>query len=181
MLSVPAITSFDCQISFTSTRTWNLTLIDTSRNALSTIDLSANPSVGTSQLVVQRYTLSYGLYEIKYTVTLIASTNTTLTSTARAFVEIKPSGIIVYGLQNGISLVSIGTAQSLSFSPNSFSLDADQVVSPSNLVFTYNCRTKDSGSTYGLYPTDSRALVADLEKQMTNGVSYSYGCFSSSS
>ena len=177
-MTVPGFSTIDCQALVT--KTWALTVIDSSKNAISNVDLSANPSTATSQLVIQANTLSYGLYEIKYTVSITDSTNSVLTASTYVYVNIVPTGIIVYALQNGVLSISIGTAQSLTLQPNTYSFDADQVVSPSSLTFTYNCRTKDSSSAYGSYPTDASGTVIDLKKQTTSGFSYSYGCFSSS-
>ena len=155
--------------------------VDSSNNVLSAVSLSGNPSATSAQLVISSNTLDYGIYAITYTATLtVSSSQTPYASSLSVYVQIVPTGIIVYGLANGVQGMSIGTSQQFSLEPSVNSYDMDSYVSLSSLPFEYYCRPVDSGVT-GSYPTYANGSNLDLKTQKTGSYAYSAGCFSSSS
>jgi hypothetical protein len=90
---------------------WSSTLIVNS-TFMTKIDLSSNPTWQSTILVTQANSLAFGLYAFNF------QTNVTITKTSNilfqtnnitTYVQIIPSGLAVYGLENGVSSLLIGT------------------------------------------------------------------------
>lgn len=79
-----------------------------------------------SELYVPARTLSHGMYELKLTVTMNASSS--LSSSALAYVQIKSSRVTANLVQLGTSMITSGRQQNLTFNPGSFSVDPDENV-----------------------------------------------------
>jgi hypothetical protein len=86
-----------------------------------------------SELYIPSRILAYGIYELKLTVTMIATSN--LTSTASAFVKITPSGITANLIQLGTSMITRGNQQELKLDPGTYSLDLDGYTFDANVSF----------------------------------------------
>ena len=78
------------------------------------------------ELVVPPRSLDYGVYQMKFTVTLALSSQ--LTTTAVTYVRIIPSPITVNLLQLGSSMIAHGQQQTLILDPGSFSIDPDSTL-----------------------------------------------------
>ena len=91
------------------------------------IPVKLEPSVVTthSELFIPGNVLPYGTYELELTVTVIRSSNWTL-STA-GYIEIKPSNIAVNLMLLGTSMISHGYQQSLTFDPGTYSVNPDSI------------------------------------------------------
>jgi hypothetical protein len=76
-----------------------------------------------SELYIPSRTLAYGIYELKLTVTMTASSS--LIASKSAFVKITPSGITANLIQLGTSMITRGNKQELKLDPGSYSLDLD--------------------------------------------------------
>ena len=77
----------------------------------------------TSELYIPARTLSYGIYQLNLTVSMMASSS--LTSTATAYVRITASGIIANLVPLGTSIITSGYEQALVFNPGGYSVDLD--------------------------------------------------------
>ncbi len=71
-------------------------------------------------------TLSYGIYELTLTVTMVDSPS--LTTSSSIYVQITPSNILANLLQYGTSMITSGHEQDLKFDPGVYSVDPDENV-----------------------------------------------------
>jgi hypothetical protein len=105
-------------------------------------DLSANPTSLLSELVIKENTLAYGLYKFQFQVIATFNGNSQISSNlAETYFQIIPTGLVVIAISNGVSSVWIGTNQEFILQPSVFSIDFDNIVQPSQLNFTYYCKT----------------------------------------
>ena len=139
VVSLSTITSTACNSSYTLTNAWQASRID----APQTVELTTNPTCLSSGLVIQPYTLAYGLYEFTFQVSLTLSDGRILTSMASTFVQIVPTGLAVYALQNGVANILVGSQQPLTLDPASYSVDLDYLIATSSLQYTFYCHTLD--------------------------------------
>ncbi len=77
-----------------------------------------------SELYIPARTLSYGIYELKLTVTM--SDYLWLKTSSSIYVQIIPSGIIVNLVQLGTSMITRGHQQDLILDPGTYSIDLDE-------------------------------------------------------
>jgi hypothetical protein len=77
-----------------------------------------------SELYIPPQTLSYGIYQLKLTVTMTSSLN--IISSSSAYVQIIPSGISANLLQYGTPMITCGYQQNLTLDPGRFSVDLDE-------------------------------------------------------
>ena len=132
MFSLSTSTYFVCNLTFNQSYKWTGNRLSLSGYSL--IDLNANPSSFSSELVIQKNQFDYGIYEFTFEVEING-----FRCNISTFIEIIPSGLAVYALENGIQSVTIGYEQSLTLDAPSFSFDFDNLVSSSNLTFKYYC------------------------------------------
>lgn len=111
----------NCNSSLSTMTKWKI--IECASNCSNEIQL--DPSVVTtgSELFIPAKVLSYGTYELKLTVTMVASPN--LTSSASTHVRISSSDIIVNLIQFGTSMIVHGYQQDLTLNPGTYSVDPD--------------------------------------------------------
>ena len=62
------------------------------------------------------------------------------------YVQVIPTGLVVYALQNGIQSILIGSNQTLIFNPVLYSFDMDNFVSPQLLEFKFFCQKVNSSA-----------------------------------
>jgi hypothetical protein len=136
MFSISTATYFMCNLSYTQAYLWTLNKINSGVTQLK--DLSANPTFASSEIVIESNTLEYGLYEFTIQVE-IKVLSSVLKSKVSTFVEIIPTGLVVFGLENGIQSISIGFSQALVLNPIKYSFDFDNMASISNLSFKFYC------------------------------------------
>jgi hypothetical protein len=106
---------------------------------LRTVDLSNNPTIYYADLVIDPGVLENGLYKFVYEVNMTSSNAKCKSDT---YTKIIPSGIVVFGLKNGIGETSIGKAQSLKLEPAINSYDIDKIAKISQLDFRFYCQVK---------------------------------------
>ncbi|CAF1443700.1 unnamed protein product, partial [Adineta ricciae] len=126
-----------------------------------------------SELFIPAWSLAYGTYELKLTVTMTASPNST--SSASIYVKIIASSIQVNLAQFGTSMITQGYQQNLTLNPGKFSIDPDtSTFNASNWEYTYYCRI------YGLYGFPSmNGTQLPIDDPRINSLSSS--CFSNRS
>ncbi len=175
-------TYFSCNSSYTMTYKWSANLI-VSSTIVSKIDLSSNPTWQSTSLVIQANTLAYGLYAFNFqtnvTITKTIS-DVFLTNNIATYVQITPTGLAVYGLENGVSGLLIGSQQSFSLKPALYSLDLDSLIKPSSLQYKFYCFTISQGSNTVVNATLSVDLLSYKNNSLLQMNSNST-CFSSNS
>jgi hypothetical protein len=145
--SLSTATYFECDLSYTQAYLWTLNKINSGVTQL--IDLSVNPTFDSSEIVIQSNTLDYGLFEFTIQVEIKVLTSV-LTSKVSTYVEIIPTGLVVYGLENGIQSISIGFSQTLILNPIKYSFDSGNMASISNLTFKFYCSSISNFNYIGL-------------------------------
>ena len=65
---------------------------------------------------------------------------------ALSYFQIIPTGLAVFGIENGVSSVLIGSNQEFNLQPSIYSIDLDNLVTPDKLSFTYYCQTVNISS-----------------------------------
>jgi hypothetical protein len=175
-------TYFSCNSSYTMTYKWSANLI-VSSTIMTKIDLSSNPTWQSTSLVIQANTLAYGLYAFNFqtnvTITKTIS-DVFLTNNKATYVQITQIGLAVYGLENGVSGLLIGSQQSFSLKPASYSLDLDSLIKPSSLQYKFYCFTISQGSNTVVNATQSLDLLSYKNNSLLQMNSNST-CFSSNS
>ena len=142
-----------------------------------TIDLYDNYS---SELIIQPYTLEYGLYKF-----IFSSSLCDLHSEIETYVKIIPSGLVLStldqsdGMYGGLIEISRGMNQEIKFNPFINSYDLDGGVDINLLSFKYACQLIDSNVERG-YPKTNRLLFLDDFKSNASLISL-LKCFNSSS
>lgn len=142
LFSVASIIYYYClNVTFTPTITWTLSQIDPLKlTVLKNIDLSKNPTSPSSELVIKENKLDYGLYQ--FTLQVDVSFNGNIVSSfAQTYVEILPTGLAVFALENGVSSVLIGSQQAFYLNPLLYTFDMDGIITPDKLSFVYYCKT----------------------------------------
>ena len=102
-----------------------------------------------------------------------------LSNTASTFIEIIPTGLAIFALQNGVSSVLVGSQQILFLDPESFSIDFDYLVLPNSLNYKFYCTTINLNSTLA-----SNEINIDLLTYQQNSLlemTSNKTCFSSNS
>ena len=127
---------------------WEAYILNANDNSIKNqIDLSKNPTATSNNFVIDAFTLEYGLYEFVFQlkgtwggIEKVYSQNT--------YHKIIPSGLVIFGLKNGVSCSEIGSKQILSFNPIKYSFDYDNVASMLNLKFDFYCRKVYKNQTH---------------------------------
>ena len=142
LFTVSSAISFYCNTNFTYQNIWTLTQLDPQTFVtLENIDLSIYQSHQSTELVIDENTLAYGLYKFKFQVIVTFNGNSQISSNmAETYIQIIPTGLAVFAIENGVSSVLLGTKQSFNLQPSVFSIDFDNIVQPSQLNFTYYCK-----------------------------------------
>ena len=153
---------FACNSSYTNIYAWTLQNLDSGIM----IDLSANPSLQSSTLVIQSNSLAYGLYKFTIQVDTVTSLYGTFTNTAQTYTQIIPTGLAVFGIANGISSQLIGSTQPFVLNPVAYSFDMDNLVVLSSLQFDFYCQTINVNQSTLL--ASSQLAMPSLKAYTTN-------------
>jgi hypothetical protein len=140
MFSFTTIIYFGCNFTYTQINQWLLNRVD----IVQSIDLTSNPTSNSPGLVMQANTLAYGTYEFIYQVNInVPGMNSggSFTSSISTYIQIVPTGLAIFALQNGISTILIGYGQTQVLDPTKYSFDFDNVASISTLSYKYYCVT----------------------------------------
>ena len=158
-------------MSYTQNNKWTVTRLDTGGLL---IDLTSNPTLSTSGIVIQSNTLYYGIYEFKFKVDiLVLSTRKNFSVESTTYIQIIPSGLAVYALANGIQIITIGNEQSLILNPLAFSFDFDNLAFMDNLTYKFYC------SPVYLNTWSNTIDLAEYTKNSSLIMNSSQTCFSS--
>ena len=91
ILSLSSQTYFKCDTNYSFVYNWTITSVATGFS----VDLTTNPTSSASQLVIQAYSLPYGVYSVQLRADLAANASyNTLYSTATSYVQILPLSLI---------------------------------------------------------------------------------------
>ena len=126
-------------MTFTSTNTWTLNQLDAGLKVLKVVDLSTNPTSASTEMVIKENTLDYGLYQFSLQVD-VSFNGQVVSSLAQTYVQIVPTGLAVFALENGVSSVLVGSKQAFNLNPSLYTFDMDGLITPDKLSFVYYCK-----------------------------------------
>lgn len=154
LLKIRSTTVYTCLQNFTTKNFWRVFSINSETLNETLVTFKNNPTVNQSELVIRSNTLFYGLYRISHTVLLEVDTgyvkniNNLFESSLDTYVQIVPTGIAVFGLENGNDYILIGNNQSLTVNPLVNSYDMDFLIKTSSLEFKFYCFIYDVEQPY---------------------------------
>jgi hypothetical protein len=189
MFTLISSTTLNCNTSLSNTKQWLVNSVNPNTGAIvNAVNITGWPSSTSAQLVVQKNSFAYNLYQFVYQVTMDASDSSasSFTASTYTYVRIAPAGVVVFAFAQGLQAITRGTQQSVELNPGLYSYDIDGIESAMSLAYKYYCRTIDSGS-YNAYPTSqlySYNVNMDLATMQVTNDSTMYtnkSCFSSSS
>ena len=117
-------------------------------NIPETVIFEDNPTIQSSEVVLTGGTLEYGLYKLTHNTEVLVTVNgrpdipSHFIGTDYSYLRVIPSGITVFGLQNGIDYTLIGRNQGLELNAPLYSFDMDDLIKTSSLKFEYFCSIK---------------------------------------
>jgi hypothetical protein len=155
-------TFFSLECDGNVTKNWRVFAVNPANGeTLYEVNMDANPTRTSSSLLIFDSFLSYGRYAMVIQVNTTISETTKFLNEKKTFIEILPSGMDVAALPGGITEVSVGYKQDIHFKPAVHSKDYDNIISPSQLNYTFYCQVIDNGIESG-YPTKSVGVLADI-------------------
>jgi len=130
------------------------------------IFIKNNPTINYADLVLQPKTLSYGVYRIVFTVTMI---ETYCSGSVFTYIRIIPSGLVLSSLKlsqpmyGGTIEITRGQNQPIQFDPFLFTYDIDGVAVITSLTFKYACQLIESNipKGYPLQPGTNKTIYLD--------------------
>jgi hypothetical protein len=120
--SIVSNIELNCNKSLSTNIKWIINICNTS-SCFSQAQMDQIVTTTFSELFIPARSLSYGTYELKLTVTMIAIPN--LMSSASTYVKIIPSSIQANLVQYGTSMIMKSHQQNLTLDPGKFSIDSD--------------------------------------------------------
>ena len=167
----------NCLESFTFTKRWYLYQLDeTTKQIKQEVDLTNNPTYKLSELVIPANTLNYGIFQAVYEINTTAVQLFKFSSSNSTYFFVRPSGFFVFGIENGITNVLIGSDQRFYLNASNYSMDFDGVIDPSTLNYRYYCQTIDStNQSFGMQMIDLYTYKTDSSLTMNRNLT----CFSS--
>ncbi|CAF3991133.1 unnamed protein product, partial [Rotaria sp. Silwood1] len=121
---ISATLTLNCAESLEIEAKWSIFNCTPNCTVQATIDPSINLTL--NELFIPARTLSYGVYELKLTVTMQALSN--LFSSQSAFVKINPSGITANLVKFGTSLITSSYEENLILDPGKHSINPDETM-----------------------------------------------------
>ena len=167
----------NCMESYTFTKRWYLFQLDeTTKEIKKEIDLTNNPTYKLSELVIPANTLDYGIFQAVYEINTTAVQLFKFSSSNSTYFYVRPSGFYVFGIENGITSVLIGSDQRFYLNASNYSMDFDDVIDPSILNYKYYCQTIDStNQSFGMQMIDLNTYKTNPSLLMNRN----FTCFSS--
>ena len=167
------------------THLWRIYKLDSS-NIRTEVLLPNNPTIYSAQLAVTPNVLSYDLHVFVYEITMAANLGNQnfwyYKSSAESYFEIVPSGLVVFGLQNGNADVYIGYNQKIELNAIKYSYDMDNLMPMEGLKFEFYCRNYLSLTLATQNVTQFQSSDTNLKSIQNLGLAQSAQfCFSSSS
>ena len=167
----------NCYESFTYAKRWYIYQLDeTTKQIKNEIDLANNPTFTLSELVLRENTLDYGLFKAVHEINTTCSVFTFF-SRNETFFRIRPSGLFVFGIQNAVTSILIGSDQRFYLNASNYSIDYDEIINPADLNYRYYCKTLDlTNQSYEMQIIDLYSFQANSSLVMNRNKT----CFSSS-
>ena len=157
--------TLNCGSSLINFKKWTIFQVDPmTGNLRNQIQIMNNPTMEYSELVIQPGVLNYGLYQFAYTVTM---ENSIFSSQVAHYIQIVPSGIVVFSMKSGIAEITRGISQFIILNPLKYSFDVDKIITPDKLTFQFYCQSVDNGIPRG-YPMASFTDKIDLMSFQNN-------------
>jgi hypothetical protein len=163
---------FECSLDFTNDKLWSVSKVDQlTGNLIKNIDVTSNPTKLNSELVINSNTLDYGVYRFYFKNGIYfyeSAQYKTVSSEIETFIEIIPTGLLVFGFTNGVSYMSFGLEQEIEINPGLNSIDLDSIIQPSGLNYTFYCRALklNDSNTYTDYSNVTELLYMGLNNNL---------------
>ncbi|CAD5112526.1 DgyrCDS1737 [Dimorphilus gyrociliatus] len=158
------LTSIQCTATLDNVKTWSVEEIDSSTGVTKKkIDLSSLKSSETSELNIPARYLNYGLYKIFFNVKMDSKgipDQSTFTSSAITYVQIRASPLIVQVMEGGMNVITRGFGQDITLDAAKNSIDPDNPENKQFDKFFWICKRSD-----GEYPRTKDGILA--EKPLT--------------
>ncbi|UJR25703.1 hypothetical protein I4U23_007054 [Adineta vaga] len=134
---IVSIITLNCNNSLSFKIQW--TVMNCTSFCSNSIQLDSTIATTLSELYIPARTLSYGLYKLTLTVTMVNMSS--LSSSSSVYVQISATGIVANLVQYGTSMITRGNQQKLQLDPGSYSVDLDgDSFNASNWKYKYYCR-----------------------------------------
>jgi hypothetical protein len=173
-----SLTTFNYTQTFSQNYKWTVyELNESSLNVENQLDLSGNPSRNSANLVFGSNTLTYGLYKFVLLVNM-DMTSIFFQEELTTYIRIIPTGINVYGLENGLTDFSIGQSQGVKLKPDQYSADPDLVTNTSTLAYKFYCKLVAKSLGYVNYLLTEPTRL-DLDSIQSQYLPQTDSCFSS--
>jgi hypothetical protein len=127
-------------------------------------------------LVINPNTLAYGTYMFTYSVT-ISTSGGSVTQSATTYVKIVPTGLNVFGFQNGILEQTYATGLEIVIDAGSNTIDLDGLAKPSSLNYTFYCQIVPNGQS-GLTYFSNGFPISNITNNVYQVQSGQGDCFS---
>ena len=130
---IVGITDIACPNTLQNNKLWTCELWDSINDvSQGSVDLSSLSSAIKSELSIPALFLPYGLYRLKYKVTMVSDIEGDgFSSEAETFISVEPSDLVVQVFEGGVTLVTAGPSVDFTLSPRTFSYDPDDTSSVS--------------------------------------------------
>ena len=180
LFSVRSQIQFNSTSNYTASYQWKFYKIDQNMTNQTEDYLKSNPTIYAPTLVIKGNALEYGIYRFYLSSKVVLGKNAYNYQSEKFFLVI-PSGISVFGLENGNTQAYIGKNQSFELNPPKYSFDLDMFTPMSSLKFKFYCYITPTGTQ-----TDQTFLsqvlsnlVDDLNTIKTKQASPANFCFNS--
>jgi hypothetical protein len=149
-ITLTGVLTISCSFNYSTNKTWSLIQLPSTE-----INMTSNSSAFTGYnqgvLVINPNILSYGIYMLNYTVTILYSGGGNLTQIATTYISVVPTGLNVFGFAAGVLQRSYSTAQQIVLDAGANTIDSDCLVNPRNLNYTFYCQVVPIGQSGDLF------------------------------
>lgn len=123
---------------------WTVSRVDaTTGSVLQAIDVTGNPSYTASTFALNSRELPYSYYVMQvsatFVVTALNGLTHTFTATNRSYINVGPTGFLIYATPWPSYLFIVGYQQNFVFNPTQYSYDFDGILSGNAMSFQYYC------------------------------------------
>lgn len=182
-----SVTNINCSSSLANLKEWTVYTVNESTGIIETkIFIYNNPTINYAEFVLQPRSLSYGLYKLIYSVTMISNIN--LTNSVFSYIKIVPSGLVLSTLKasqpfyGGTIGITRSQNQIIQFDPYLFTHDLDGLAVISSLTFKYSCQIIQSNFSQGYPKINGTNQKINLDSFKSNSsLSQLNTCFNSTS
>ena len=153
--TIPGTITPKCSEAYSITFKWKMFKLNLNGSETE-ISIESNPSVDTLLLIIKENSLFFGIYRFELEANMTVDTGyiqnikNLFTNSTKAYVQIMPTGMEIYTLENNLNFLKIGYNQSFEIEPSKFSLDYDQIAKFNELEFEFFCFIRNKNENFEL-------------------------------